>query len=148
VPKPKALTTVQLDEQIGFKLRLAQLAVFSDIIDALKAFDLRPVDLSALLLIEAHPGIRQHIIGEKLKMARPNVVALVDSLSNRGLVGRVQDAKDRRANQVQLTKEGEEMLTRAKAAQEVHKDRVLNALKGIDVDNFVQGLTQLAKLGS
>ncbi|WP_236621601.1 MarR family winged helix-turn-helix transcriptional regulator [Asticcacaulis benevestitus] len=147
MPKSKSLQTPQLDEQIGFKLRLAQLAVFGDIIEALKALDLRPVDLSALLLIEAHPGVRQHVIGDKLKIARPNIVALVDSLSKRGLVERVVDAKDRRANQLQLTPAGVDILISAKAGQETHKSRLHLALKGVDIDNFLLGLTQLSRLG-
>lgn len=146
MPKSKPIKTEQLDGQIGFKLRLAQLAVFSDIIDALKAYDLRPVDLSALLLIESNPGIRQHGIGDKLKIARPNIVALVDSLSSRELVERVVDVNDRRANQLQLTARGVETLIKAKAAQEEHRTRLLKAMGDIDVDNFVLGLDRLAKL--
>ena len=147
VRKSKTFQTEQLDEQIGFKLRLAQLAVFGDIIETLKRFELRPVDLSALLLIEAHPGLRQHVIGDRLKIARPNVVALVDSLAKRELVERIVDASDRRANQLQLTPAGVAMLADAKAAQQVHADRIAAALEGVDVANFVNGLDKLAKLG-
>ena len=144
--KPKAIQTVQLDEQIGFKLRLAQLAVFSDIIEALKGFDLRPVDLSALMLIESNPGINQRIVGEKLKIARPNIVGLIDSLSSRDLVERVVNSDDRRSNLLKLTPRGCELLIRAKAAQEEHRQRILEALEGVDIGTLARGLDQLAKL--
>lgn len=135
-----------LESQIGFQLRLAQLAVFNDIIDALKTQALRPVDISALMLIEANPGLRQHVIGDKLKIQRPNVVALVDSLQARGLVERVTDKKDRRANQLRLTPAGVALLSEAKNIQAVHAERLVAALEGIDIDNFMRGLKQLANL--
>jgi len=147
LPKVKPVQTAQLDKQIGFQLRLAQLAVFGDIIEGLKAYELRPVDLSALLLIEAHPGLRQHVIGDQLKIARPNIVSLVDSLSRRELVERVVDTKDRRANQLQLTTKGHELLSKAKAVQDAHRERVLTALEGVDLENFMRGLALLSKLG-
>ncbi len=135
-----------LEEQIGFQLRLAQLAVFNDIIARLKACKLRPIDLSALILIEAEPGLRQDVIGNRLKMARPNVVALIDSLEERGLVERMMDDKDRRANQVRLTPRGSGILTEGKHLQNEHRSRLLQALEGIDLANFMDGLTRLAEL--
>lgn len=147
MPKTKQIHTAQLDNQIGFQLRLAQLAVFGDLIEGLKVYDLRPVDLSVLLLVEAHPGLRQHVIGDQLKIARPNVVSLVDSLAARGLVERTVDSKDRRANQLGLTAAGTEMVTLAKQVQDDHRERLLKALDGIDLDNFMQGLMRLSRLG-
>lgn len=147
MPKSKQIQTAQLDNQIGFQLRLAQLAVFADLIEALKAYDLRPVDLSVLLLVEAHPGLRQHVIGDQLKIARPNVVSLVDLLAARDLIERTVDSKDRRANQLRLTAAGAEILTLAKQVQDDHRERLLKTLVGIDFDNFMQGLMRLAQLG-
>lgn len=147
MPKSKPLSTADLDDQIGFQLRLAQLAAFSDIIEGLKPLDLRPVDLSALLLIEAHPGLRQHVIGDKLKIARPNVVSLIDSLAKRDLVERVVDSKDRRANQLKLTPKGEEILAQGKRVQDEHRARLLQALDGIDLAQFMDALARLARLG-
>jgi DNA-binding MarR family transcriptional regulator len=137
----------QLDDQLGFQLRLAQLAVFSDIIDALKRYDIRPADLSTLLLIAENPGMRQHVIGDRLKMARPNVVSLVDALEGKKLAERVVDEADRRAYKLHLTQPGEELLQILIAAQADHRARMMTALEGVDVDNFMQGLKQLAQLG-
>ena len=142
----KSFHTAQLDDQIGFQLRLAQLAVFSDIIDGLKIHELRPVDLSVLLIIEAHPGLRQHVIGDQLQIARPNLVPIVDSLQRRELIERVVDSKDRRANQLRLTARGSDLLTEAKHVQDAHRDRLLTALDGVDIANFMRGLSQLAKM--
>ncbi len=146
MPKRKLSATADLDEQIGFQLRLAQLAVFSDIIEGLKACDLRPVDLSVLLIIEAHPGQRQHLIGDRLRIARPNIAALVASLETRDLIERIVDAQDRRANQLRLTPQGVAVLGAAKRVQDAHRARLLAVLEGVDLDNFMLGLTRLASL--
>ncbi len=146
MPDSNSPAISQLDEQIGFQLRLAQLAVFSDIIEALKPLDLRPVDLSALLLIEAQPGLRQHVIGDHLKIARPNLVPLVDSLVKRDLIERVVDSLDRRANQLLLTKAGASLLIKAKRAQDEHRARLMEALGDIDLTQFMTALNRLAQL--
>lgn len=146
MPKSKSPQTAGLTDQIGFKLRMAQLAVFGDFIEALKAFELRPVDFSALLVIGANPGLRQHVVGERLKIARPNIVGLIDLLANRKLVERVVDASDRRAYQLKLTPQGAELLEQAKAVQDEHRLRIMKALEGMDVDNLIRSLDRLAKL--
>ena len=55
-----------LETTVGFLLRLAQVAVFKDLLASLKPFDLRVTDLSVLMVIEATPGLQQRAIGESL----------------------------------------------------------------------------------
>ena len=137
-----------LESQIGFQLRLAQLAVFGELIERMREIGLRPVDLSVLMLIEAEPGLRQHVIGDRLKIQRPNVVALIDVLQERGLVDREVDKTDRRANQLMLTANGRALLEKAKTIQRQHSDRMHSILDGVDIDNFMKGLRQLAAMPS
>jgi len=135
-----------LESQIGFQLRLAQLAVFAELIDRMKEIGLRPVDLSVLMLLEVEPGLRQHVIGDRLKIQRPNVVALIDTLQERGLVERRVDKIDRRANQLRLTEGGATLLQEAKRIQRLHLDRMHRILEGVDVENFMKGLRLLASM--
>jgi len=135
-----------LESQIGFQLRLAQLAVFAELIDRMKEIGIRPVDLSVLMLLEVEPGLRQHVIGDRLKIQRPNVVALIDALQERGLVERRVDKIDRRANQLRLTEGGAALLKEAKRIQRQHLDRMYQILEGVDVENFMKGLRLLAAM--
>jgi DNA-binding MarR family transcriptional regulator len=135
-----------MERQIGLQLRLAQLSVFADIVDQLKALDLRPVDMTALMLIDARPGLRQHVIGDHLKIARPNVAALIGALQTRGLVERLVDDADRRASQLRLTEAGQALLAQAREIENAHMRRVHEALDGVDIDNFLKGLQQLAHM--
>src|SRR5690349_13541952 len=99
-----------LDGQIGFALRLAQVAVFNDLLGALKESDLRLTDFSVLLLIGANPGISQQAIGEALRIQRPNLVTIVDALQQRGLVRRDPAPQDRRSYALSLTGPGGKLL--------------------------------------
>jgi len=60
-----------LDSSIGFLLRMAQVAVFNDMIATMKPYDLRPTDFSALMIVGANPGLRQQALGEALRIKRP-----------------------------------------------------------------------------
>jgi DNA-binding MarR family transcriptional regulator len=146
-PKSKPRLPANLQSQIGLQLRLAQLNVSADLAEGLKDLQLRPVDFTTLALIEACPGLRQHVIGDRLQIARPNLVTLVGALQARGLVERLVDQADRRASQLRLTEAGQALLEQARKVEAGHLDRVMRALDGVDAGHLLKGLQQLARLG-
>jgi len=135
-----------LETTVGFLLRLAQVAVFKDLLAALKAFDLRVTDLSVLLVIEATPGLQQRAIGEVLRIQRPNLVTIIDQLEARGLVRRGAVPTDRRAYALSLTSEGEALLRQAKIAHAQHDRKVLDALGDLDKARMLAALERIAAL--
>jgi DNA-binding MarR family transcriptional regulator len=135
-----------LETTVGFLLRLAQVAVFKDLLAALKAFDLRVTDLSVLLVIEATPGLQQRAIGEVLRIQRPNLVTIIDQLEARGLVRRGAVPTDRRAYALSLTSEGEALLRKAKIAHAQHDRKVLDALGDLDKARMLAALERIAAL--
>lgn len=135
-----------LDAQVGFMLRLAQVAVFKDLIAALRPFDLRPTDFSVLLIIDATPGLKQQAVGVALRIQRPNLVTIIDQLEGRGLVKRGAAPGDRRSYALTLTPEGRQLLDSAKAAHACHADRVTAALGGIDRHLVLEALTRIARM--
>jgi len=144
--KTKPRLPANLQSQIGLQLRLAQLNVSGDLAESLKSLHLRPVDFTTLMLINARPGLRQHVIGDRLQIARPNLVALVGALETRGLVERLVDQADRRAIQLRLTDAGRDLLEQARQIEAEHLERVMQALDGVDAGNLLKGLQQLAGL--
>jgi DNA-binding MarR family transcriptional regulator len=135
-----------LDRQIGFVLRLAQVAVFKDLLAALTPFEFRLADFSALLVIEANPGLKQQALGEALRIKRPNLVAIIDQLEERGLVQRGAVPGDRRSYALSLTPAGVALLQKAKAAHRRHEGRVLAALGPTDTDALLGALQRIAAL--
>lgn len=135
-----------LETTVGFLLRLAQVAVFKDLLAALKPFDLRVTDLSVLMVVEATPGLQQRVIGEMLRIQRPNLVIILDQLQMRGLVRRGAVPSDRRAYAVSLTSEGAALLREAKAAHAAHHRKVLEALGDLDQERMLAALTRIAAI--
>lgn len=135
-----------LETQVGFLLRLAQVAVFKDLIAALKPFELRPTDFSVLLVISASPGLKQQAVGEALRIQRPNLVTILDQLQGRGLVQRGAVPGDRRSYALTLTPEGEALLVKAKTAHTRHDRKVSSALAGLDKAALIDALERIAAI--
>jgi DNA-binding MarR family transcriptional regulator len=148
IPSDLPIDMHGVEDQIGFVLRLAQLAVFKDIIETLGPFGLRPSDFSALRVIAANPGLKQQDIGRELGIKRPNLVGLVEELRKKKLIERRVVPGDRRSYALTLTKVGETLLETAEEAHRGHQLRIREALGDNDPLQFLAGLRSLARLGA
>ncbi|WP_246123051.1 MarR family winged helix-turn-helix transcriptional regulator [Luteimonas wenzhouensis] len=134
--------TGPVQEYIGFRLRMAQVAVFRNFVEAFRPYDLRPVHYSALKLIALNPGLRQQRLGETLEIKRPNLVLLVADMKQRGWIERRRSRLDKRSYALHLTPAGKALLAEADAAHEQHEKR-LRALLGRDVTRFCLALDRI-----
>ena len=134
--------TGPVQEHIGFRLRMAQVAVFRNFVEAFRPYDLRPVHYSALKLIALNPGLRQQRLGETLEIKRPNLVLLMADMKKRGWIERRRSPVDKRSYALHLTGKGEALLVDADAAHERHEKR-LRALLGKDLARFCQALDRI-----
>jgi DNA-binding MarR family transcriptional regulator len=146
-PLDKPIDMHGLEDQIGFVLRLAQLAVFKDIFETLSPFGLRPSDFSALRVIAANPGLKQQDIGLKLSIKRPNLVGLMEDLQKKGYVQRRVVTGDRRSYSLTLTKAGHDVLEKAEEAHKEHQARLRESLGDNDPLTFLTCLRSLTQLG-
>lgn len=102
-----------LEYSIGFALRMASLASTQRFHKAMRPFDLRPAQFSAMVLIGLNPGLRQRDLCEALRIEKANFVGILDILQRRNLAERRADPKDRRRHAIFLTKEGQALLRKA-----------------------------------
>lgn len=77
-------------------------------------FDLTSVQFAALDCVAQHPGIDQASLAATIGFDRATIGGVIDRLERKGLVQRVVSAQDRRARQLSLTPEGEQLLARCK----------------------------------
>jgi len=133
-----------LADHLGFQLRMAQAAVWSDLVAALQPFGLRPSQYSVLLILRATPGSRQQDIGEALGIQRPNLAAMIDGLEKRGLIRREVNPADRRSHALSLTAEGLALLVEADAAHGRHERRLAEWLGDADADALLPVLRRVA----
>lgn len=126
---------------IGYRLRLAQQAVFHDF--AASVPGLSPGRVGMLLLIEANPGVTQSRLAHAVSRDRSTMVGVLDQLEAKGLIERRRGA-DRRTNGVWLTRAGRAALARAKRAIAIHERRVAARLSSVERAQLLELLARIA----
>ncbi|HSG63964.1 MAG TPA: MarR family winged helix-turn-helix transcriptional regulator [Gammaproteobacteria bacterium] len=114
---PPGIDLGPLNQQVGYVLRRAQIAVFSDSIAYLNDVDLRPTQFGVLMVIDQNPGLTQSDVCLALGIQKANFVPLLNELEHRGLAVRRKGKADRRAYALYLTAAGRALLGRARALQ-------------------------------
>jgi DNA-binding MarR family transcriptional regulator len=128
---------------IGYALRRAQGAVYSDLSDSLAELQLRPVQLTLLLMVEENPGASQSGVCVALGIQKTNTVATMGDLERRGFIVRKKSSSDARSYQLYLTAKGKRMLQRAGEVHATHEQRLIDR---IGIDGRDQLLQLLGKL--
>jgi DNA-binding MarR family transcriptional regulator len=105
-------TTSILNSFVGYNLRRAAAKQRERFRNVFEPYDIRPVQLSALMLLLDSMPMSQSDFGKALDIKRANVVTLLHQLENRGLVVRKPASEDRRAHMLFLTSSGKALATK------------------------------------
>lgn len=132
-----------LANQVGFVVRQASVAVWNDLVATLAKVDLKPQTYAALLIIDTSPGCKQQDIADALGIARPNLVALIDGLVERGLTDRGVNVDDRRSYALTLTDKGRALLKTGRAVHRLHEKRIADALADSNEVELIAGARKL-----
>ena len=135
-----ALKPGMLPGLLGYRLRLAQQALFRDFTATVA--ELSPGRVGILLLIEANPGVTQSRLAQAVSLERSTMVGVLHTLEARGLVER-RRGSDRRTNGLWLTAEGRSLVSRLKRRIQLHERRVASRLSAEEREQL---LALLAKL--
>jgi DNA-binding MarR family transcriptional regulator len=127
---------------LGYRLRLAQQAVFRDFGESVT--ELSPGRVGILMLIDANPGVTQSRLAHAVGLDRSTMVGVLHALEARGLVER-RRGEDRRTNGLWLTRGGRALVAGLKRRIRSHERRVAARLT---VDERAQLLELLQKLAS
>jgi len=117
----RALAQGALPGLLGYRLRLAQQAVFRDF--AASVHGLSPGRVGLLVYVHANPGVTQSRLAEAVERDRSTMVGVLDQLETRGLIDR-RRGLDRRTNGLWLTPAGRALLARALRAIARHERRI------------------------
>lgn len=135
-----------LDQQLGFLLGEASMAVWGDLRSTLAAAGLKPQSYAALLIVGTSPGCKQQDVAHALGIQRPNLVALIDGLVTQGLIERAVNAADRRSYALTLTPAGQALLAKGREVHLAHEERLATAIAGADHPQLIAILHKLGKL--
>jgi DNA-binding MarR family transcriptional regulator len=125
---------------LGYRLRLAQQAVFRDF--ASSVGEVSPGRVGLLLLVEANPGVTQSRLARAVHLDRSTMVGVIHTLEGRGLIER-RRGEDRRTNGLWLTRAGRSMITRLKERIELHERRVAARLSSAERAQLIALLEKL-----
>lgn len=137
-----ALNPGLLPGLLGYRLRLAQQAVFRDF--AARVGELSPGRVGILLLVEANPGVTQSRLAQAVGLDRSTLVGLIDALESAGLLAR-RRGKDRRTNGLWLTAQGLRTVARTKRRIQAHERRVAARLSAAERSQLLALLAKLAE---
>lgn len=110
-----------LPQLLGYRLRLAQQAVFRDFAESVHG--LSPGRVGLLIYIDANPGVTQSRLAEAVRRDRSTMVGVLDQLEEHALIERRRGA-DRRTNGLWLTRSGRTLLARAVREIAAHERRI------------------------
>jgi MarR family 2-MHQ and catechol resistance regulon transcriptional repressor len=87
----------------------------------------------------------QREIGEKILKSGGNMTLVIDNLSKRGLVERVQDEQDRRYLKIHLTPKGQDLISRVFPRHAVITEEVFASLSMDEQEQLGSLLTKLGR---
>jgi DNA-binding MarR family transcriptional regulator len=126
---------------LGYRLRLAQQAVFRDFARAIP--EASPGRVGILFLIDANPGVTQSRLAHAVGLDRSTLVGVLHALQARGLVER-RRGEDRRTNGLWLTRGGRGLVASLKRRIRVHERRVAARLSVAERAQLLSLLEKLA----
>lgn len=135
-----ALNPGMLPGLLGYRLRLAQQAVFRDFASSIA--ELSPGRVGILLLLDANPGVTQSRLAQAVSLERSTMVGVVDVLEGRGLIER-RRGEDRRTNGLWLTAEGRTAVNRLKRRIQMHERRIAARLSAEEREQLIGLLEKL-----
>ncbi len=136
-----------LDESVGFLLKRAQMAVFTDFIQTFADVDIRPAQFSVLTVIGRTPGLKQSQVSNALSIKRTNFVPLLDALEARGLVKRKLATTDRRSHALHLTAKGTALMKRLNLLWTQHEQRISDRIGAQERKQLLALLGRLVDFG-
>lgn len=126
---------------LGYRLRLAQQAVFRDF--GRSVSELPPGRVGLLLLIDANPGVTQSRLAQAVGLDRSTLVGVLHALEARALIER-RRGEDRRTNGLWLTRAGRSLVSGLKRRIRVHERRVAARLSAEERTQLLALLEKLA----
>lgn len=136
-----AILTNALDKLLGYQMRRATAVLMADFVRTLSDFDMRPAEITTLLVIAENPDCSQSEVGEAIAIKRANMVPIIARLIERGLVARTR--VDGRSLALRVTDKGAQQAAEAWRRIAVHEARFRDRLAPADLETVLDALPVL-----
>ncbi|MCM2292163.1 MarR family winged helix-turn-helix transcriptional regulator [Allorhizobium sp. BGMRC 0089] len=113
----------ELNDILGFHLRLANVALFQDYQATMGDLSLTPKQFAVLELILINPGTSQIGLAQSLRMDKATMMAIINKLEARNAIERRQSKIDRRRQELFVTEDGQKLVDTARQLRSEHEAR-------------------------
>ncbi len=133
----------EINEILGFHIRLAYGAVYRHFMETFAHLDLTQKQVSVLWLVDDHPGIAQTDLAQRLRMDRATVMAIVNRLQDRKYLVRGRSPTDGRKQTLDLLPDGVLALSDAKKAIREHERWLKQRFTDKEVTRLIEMLARI-----
>lgn len=135
-PASGELNTAYLETLLGYNARRAALSVIGLFLKRMAPFGLKPVEFSVLTVIAHNPGVTSRQICSALDILPPNLVGLIKSLDQRGLIVRKAHPSDGRSQGLHLSAPGKRLQREAQVTASALEEDAAHALSKRELDTL------------
>src|SRR5262249_42580738 len=118
-------------------------AVYRHFTETFADLDLTQKQVSALWLVDDHPGIAQTGVAQRMRMDRATTMAIVNRLRAKGYLGRTKSRSDGRNHALNLTDRGRKTLSMAKRAIQQHEQWLKSRFSDKEVAKLIELLSRI-----
>jgi DNA-binding MarR family transcriptional regulator len=127
-PHDAALDQSGLMHLVGYATTRAAVELKKSFQKHLGPMKLKAVEFSILVLVDTNPEVNQKQLGLALEVSAPNLAVTLDRMAQQGWVRRERSERDRRAQLIKLTPEGQALVTRARKIGQTMENDALKVL--------------------
>jgi DNA-binding MarR family transcriptional regulator len=102
------------------------------------------VEFSVLVLVDTNPEVNQKQLGQALDVSAPNLAVTLDRMVEHGWVRRERSERDRRAQLVRLTPEGQVLIRKARKISQQMEAEPLKVLSPAEQALLIELLHRVA----
>jgi len=135
-------------EKPGHLIRRLQQISLALFMDETTAFEITPVQYSALLAIDIHPGIDQTALCNIIAFDRSTIGEVVSRLERKTLIKRTTGANDRRTKLLYITPAGRKLIDDIEPAVQSTQKRILEPLTMSERTTLMRMLKKLVHLNN
>jgi DNA-binding MarR family transcriptional regulator len=133
-----------MDNSIGYSIKKLHLATRQLLDQALATYGLSQAQSEIIYYLLQQDNQTQAELSRKLKVSAPTITRMVDVLIDKGLVRRVDDTRDARQKQVQLTPKGTQFKNEIAAAQQRVELTLRKGFSAAEITTFQKYIARMA----